>query len=162
MFNAGAFEGSMVIDGTPHGSGVYVSMDASLSVSPHPLGFSSPRIGLLPFSPCMLLVQDVALMAQGFHYEVRGERLGWVVEGSPADGFDHHPVTAFDVQVRHAADGMHVEIAGQTGQEGQAATRRSFRVRFGIPKGRMAECFQLSEAVNAHVMGLFDSAFGPA
>jgi len=161
MFTAGAFKGSMVIDGASHGPGVSVSMDSTLSVAPHPHGLASPRIGLIPFSSYMLLVQDATLMAQGFHYEVRGERLGWVVEGSAADGFEHHPVTAFDVQVRHAADGMHVEITGHAGHEGQAAARRSFLVRFEIPKGRMAECFQLSEAVNAHVMALFDSVFGP-
>ncbi|MBB2483854.1 hypothetical protein H5407_01290 [Mitsuaria sp. WAJ17] len=139
-----------------------MSMDSTLSVMPHPHGLASPRIGLVPFSPYMLFVQDAALMVQGFHYEVRGEQLGWVVEGSAADGFEHHPVTAFDVQVRYAADGMRVEITGQAGLEvQQAGARRSFLVRFEIPKGRLAECFQLSEETNARVMSLFDSAFGP-
>ncbi|HLO93729.1 MAG TPA: hypothetical protein VK195_05380 [Burkholderiaceae bacterium] len=168
MFSAGVFEGVMVIDGQSHGLGVDVGMDPTLFVRPHPRGMASPGIGLVPFSRYMLLVQDATLMAQGFHYEVQGECLGWVVVGSAADGFDNHPVTAFNAQVRYAGTGIRVEITGRTIHEGRVGrpTRdyppdpRSFIVRFEIPKGRLAECFQLSEAVKARVEALFEQVFG--
>ena len=170
MYCTGRFKGHLRVDGVPTGAQVAVSLDPTLSMAPHPPGMSSPRVDLIPVTSAMLLVQDPALMARGFHYEVRGEYLGSVSVGSAADGYDHHAVTAFEMRVRYSAAGIRVEIDGQTPHHGQGQPSahtyppepRTFSVHFDLPRDALGAFFGLSEARLADTMARFDQYFGPA
>ncbi len=170
MYSTGEFEGSFQIDGKSEDTRVSVSLDESLHLSPARRGMSASRVGLLPVTPSMLLTRDPALMAQGLHYEVRGNALGSVAVGSAADGYELHAVVAFELGIHYSAAGIRVEITGQTLHHGRDVSSpapwppepRAFAIHFDIPRDGLGAFFQLKDEWLSQVQALFDQCFDPA